>query len=218
MEKIIIGNATLYHADCLEVLPLLSGVDALVSDPPYGVPINTKFNLGTKGDRAADGKDFAPVHGNDAPFDPSPFLNFPTVILWGANHYAHRLPHNGRWLVWDKRCGVTPERTQADGEMAWVSEYGAARFFRHVWDGMIKDSEKGEARVHPTQKPVVLMKWCLQFAPKAQVILDPFMGSGTTGVAVVEEGRRFIGVEYSREYFDQACKRIEAAQQQGRLF
>lgn len=216
-EKVEIGNATLYCGDCYEILPHIQA-DALVSDPPYGVPIMTNFNLGKKGNRAAHGKEFAPVKGNDEPFDPTPFLNYPLVLMWGANHFAHRLPDNGRWLVWDKRCGVTPQRTQADGELAWVNEYGAARIFRHVWDGMIKDSEKGEEREHPTQKPVQLMKWCLQFAPEAKVIFDPFMGSGTTGVAAVEEGRTFIGIEYSSKYFAVAKRRIERAQQQGKLF
>jgi len=220
-EREEIGDAILYRGDCLEVMATLPDgcVDAVVTDPPYGVPINTNYNLGKKGNRAAHGKEFAPVIGNDKEFDPSPFLNFPFVLMWGANHYAHRLPHNGRWLIWDKRGNVQPQRTQADCELAWVSEYGAARVKYHIWDGMIKQSERGIQREHPTQKPIEVMAWSISFLPKkATTILDPFMGSGTTGVAAVQEGRKFIGIELERKYFDIACRRIEEAQRQQRLF
>lgn len=219
-EKVIIGNAELYCGDCMEVMPTLPKVDAVITDPPYGIPITTRYGMGPRGANGiqVDGKNFAPVIGNDKEFDPTPFVDYPFVLLWGANHFAHKLPHNGRWLIWDKRCGVIPQRTQADCEVAWVNKYGAARVFRHIWDGMVKDSEHGQSREHPTQKPVALMRWCLQFAEKSNVILDPFMGSGTTGVAVVEEQKKFIGIEFSREYFDIACRRIEQAQQQLKLF
>ena len=102
-EKVIIGNAELYCGDCIEVLPTLGKVDAVITDPPYGVPIMTNFNIGKKGNRAAHGKQFDAVIGNDKEFNPAPFLDYPSVLLWGANHFAHMLPHNGKWLIWDKR-------------------------------------------------------------------------------------------------------------------
>jgi site-specific DNA-methyltransferase (adenine-specific) len=218
-----IGSATLHLGDCYDIMPALrSDIDAAVMDPPYGIPIMTKLRHGS-GDkprgnaRKVYNNKFDEVAGNDREFDPEPFLGFPEVLIWGANHFAHKLPHNGRWLIWDKRCGIIPERNQADCEMAWVKSYGAARVFRHVWDGMVKDSDIGERREHPTQKPVALMRWCFRFV-KGKTVLDPFMGAGTTGVAAVLEGRVFVGIEREEKYFDAACRRIEQAQRQGDFF
>lgn len=221
-RKEVIGRATLYLGDCREILPTLGRRAAIVTDPPYGVPIMVKLRHGSGDKRRGSARKvynnkFAEVAGNDAEFDPSHLLAFSQAIVWGANHFAHRLPHNGRWLVWDKRCGVIPERNQADCELAWCSTYGAARMFRHVWDGMVRDSEIGIRRQHPTQKPEALMSWCLRFVDE-QTIIDPFLGSGTTGVAAVQAGRDFIGIESQPEYFAVACKRIEDAQRQADLF
>lgn len=183
---------------------------AVVSDPPYGIEIMTDMSFERK-TGTAQGKWFKEVHGNGNEFDPRPWLLGKEQILWGANHYARHLPHNGRWLVWDKRCQVAPPRNQADGEMAWCSEYGAARIFYHVWDGFLRDSEKGQERAHPTQKPVALMEWCLGFTD-CKTIFDPFMGAGSTGVAAVRAGRKFVGIEIEREYFDAACERLAKVQ------
>lgn len=204
------AGITIYNGDCLEILQQLGGVDLVLTDPPYGILINTNYALGARGvgKIKVNGKEFPKVHGNDEPFDPAPLFRFPHQILWGANHYAHRLPHNGRWLIWDKRCGVIPERTQADGEMAWCDQYGAARIFRHMWDGMVKDSEHGVPREHPTQKPLVLINWCLDFYPDAKTILDPFMGSGTTLRAAKDLGRKAIGIEIEEKYCEIAAKRL----------
>lgn len=227
-RKEVIGNCTLYLANCHDIIHHLPRTIACVADPPYGVPIMVDMDFERKGKvkkagRATEGKKFKEVIGNDEEFDPSPFIDgerdsngvfstggFKELILWGANHYAHRLPHNGRWLLWDKRCGVIPERNQADCEMAWCNEYGAARMFRHIWDGMVRDSERGEKRVHPTQKPVALMEWCMKFI-KADTVVDPFMGSGSTALACIRAGKNFIGIELDEEYFDAACARIRTA-------
>lgn len=215
-EPIIIGRATLYNADYRDVLPLFDRASAIVTDPPYGVPILTNTAMGKRGAVKKDGRAWKPVIGNDEPFDPTPFLEFSEALLWGANHFAHRLPHNGRWLIWDKRCGVIPQRTQADCELAWVKDYGAARMIRFLWDGICQDEKKGE-RFHPTEKPEGVMKWCLGFV-RGQTIVDPFMGSGSTGVAAVQQGRDFIGVELDPDYFETACHRLEQAQRQGDFF
>ena len=87
-----------------------------------------------------------------------------------------------------------------------------------MWAGFQRDSEVGERHLHPTQKPVELMLWCLEFFQHSNTILDPFMGSGTTGVACARLGRRFIGIEIEPKYFDIACKRIEQAYRQPDLF
>ena len=216
-RKEVIGNATLYHGDSREILPTLGKVDACITDPPYGIGYVHSGGK-TKGVAGPSRHAGIAIVGDDRPFDSSSFLGFENVILWGADHYAGTLPIAGRWLVWDKRCGVTPQRDQADCEIAWHSQKGVSRVFRHVWDGMIKDSEKGEQRVHPTQKPVAVMQWCVEQAGMPQTILDPFMGSGTTGVACMNLGRKFIGIEINERYFQIACERIAQAQKQGRLF
>ena len=215
MRKEVIGGATLYLGDCLEILPTLPKVDAVITDPPYGID----YSHGKGGGKLARSTQFDhhPIVGDDKPFDPSPWVLYETVVLFGANHFASRLPDSQFWLVWDKRDGVC-SNDQADVEMAWVKGKGQARIIRHLWNGMLKASERGLSRVHPTQKPVAVMEWAIKTANADGVILDPFMGSGTTGVACMNLGRKFIGIEIEEKYFNIACERIRAAQAQGRLF
>lgn len=220
-----IGLATLYLGDCREIAPTLERPAAVISDPPYGVSEATKratagrgFRLNPKASGAA--YDWAPVYGDTEPFDPAPWLSAaPGVVLWGANHYSDRVPGAPRWLVWDKRDGGTPD-DNADCEIAWTNVPGPARLFHHLWRGMLKASEREDTRQHPTQKPVALMRWCIEQAkvPPGGVILDPYMGSGSTGVAAVQMRHPFIGIEIEPRYFDIACRRIEEAQRQGDLF
>ena len=201
---------TIYNADCREILPGLPKVDLVLTDPPYGIPIMTDGSFYGGKNRAANGKAYLPVAGNDEQFNPSLlFAASFNQILWGANHYAPKLPHNGRWLVWDKRCQQQPTRTQSDCELAWCSDYGAARIFYHVWDGMIKDSERGIPRQHPTQKPVALMKWCISFYPATKTILDPFLGSGTTVRAAKDLLRKSIGIEIDEKYCEISARRCQ---------
>jgi site-specific DNA-methyltransferase (adenine-specific)/modification methylase len=220
MTKVVIGDATLYLGDCLDILPTLGKVDACISDPPYGIAFshggNDKGGIG-KGKYATKFAGEA-IHGDDKPFDPSPLLalKVPT-ILWGGNHFCSRLDDSPSWLVWDKRAASGHTNDFADCEIAWSNVKGVARVFRHHWDGMMRASERGE-RSHPTQKPVALMVWCIEKVPDAKVILDPFMGSASTGVAAIQLGRKFIGIEREPRYFDIACKRIEQAVAQGQLF
>jgi site-specific DNA-methyltransferase (adenine-specific) len=199
-------------------------VDAVISDPPYGISYSPAGGGG--GIRSKNGKRYEKTfHGNDLvigdnqPFDPAHLLNLaPIVVLWGGNHFASRLPDSPGWLLWDKRCG-TSQNDFADCEMAWSNVKAPARCINHLWNGMLKDSERGEKRVHPTQKPIEVMKWSIETrAPKAEVILDPYMGSGTTGVAAVMLGRSFIGMEISEEHFTIACRRVEQAYRQTDLF
>lgn len=208
----IIGDCRLILGDCLEVLPTLHGVDAVVSDPPYGVN-HKRGKAGNRGKGITKGS--RGIRNDAEPFDPSPLLGWP-ALLWGANHFAQRLPR-GRWLMWDKTLGAG-SGDFSQFEVAWFSRPGADRIIRHMWMGVQRDSEVGEPRLHDTQKPIAVMEWCLDFVPAARTILDPYMGSGTTGVACVRQGRSFVGIELEPEYFETACRRIRAAYAQPDMF
>ena len=192
----------------------------MITDPPYGV--------GERTDRGSKGRgflvpanDYAPIHGEDKQFDPSPWLEFPVCILWGANNFASRLPDSRGWLVWDKRPNCSSD-DNGDCELAFTSLDKVIRKHSQLWKGCIRQGEDnlsrrlGEPLPHPTTKPVELMRWCV--AMTTGDILDPFMGSGTTGVACMNLGRKFIGIEIERKYFDIARERIENAQRQARMF
>lgn len=211
----IIGDATLYLGDCLEILPTFPKVDAVVTDPPYGINVETDNTWRTEIDGGHRNK-FEPVIGDDRPFDPTPLLGFSQAILWGANHYASRLPESRGWLVWNKRDAGS-SGMHSDAELAWTNAIGAVRVRNQFWQGIFRPGEMKHGHVHPTQKPVGLMEWCLGFI-KSQLVIDPFMGSGTTGVACANLGRKFVGIELDPAYFSIACKRIEDAQRQQRLF
>ena len=198
-----IGRAVLVQADCRDVLPVLPKVDACVTDPPYGIGFD-----GGKVGRAEYEKLDWDSEAADVRFIIE--REWPAII-WGGNYFA--LPASAKWLVWDKRNDQT---TFADCELAWTNLDGAVRQFRWMWSGPYQ--QQREERWHPTQKPLALMKWCVAFIPKAEVIFDPFMGSGTTGVAAVQMGRDFIGIEREESYFEIACRRIDQAQRQGDLF
>ena len=210
VEKI--GNQTLILGDCLSIIPTLGRFDAVVTDSPYGIG----FSHGGGGGKLARSTrlDHMPIIGDEKPFDPAPLLALGIpAILWGGNHFADRLPASQSWLVWDKRC-ADYSNDQADCEMAWTNLGFPARMFRHVWNGMLRGSESKTPRVHPTQKPVALMEWCLGFLPDAKTILDPFMGSGTTLVACQRMGRHGTGIELDPDYFQIACKRVDEAAKQ----
>ncbi len=194
---------TIYHGDCREYN--CEGINVICTDPPYGI----SYNHGVGGGKLARSTvfDHHPVVGDDSPFDPSPWVQFGSVVLWGANHYASRLPDSSFWLVWDKRDGVC-SNDQADCELAWVKGKGNARIIRHLWNGMLKASERGEARVHPTQKPVSVMSWSITQGCGDGIILDPFMGSGTTLRAAKDLGRKAIGIEIEEKYCEIAAKRM----------
>ncbi len=225
-EVVTIGNATLFHADCMDVLPTLGRFDAVITDPPYGIGADEaaaaaakqrmEAQARPKGERTKAGRGWA--YYGETQWDqqrPAPEC-FDLIlkagkaqIIWGGNYFTDLLPPTMRWLVWDKG---QRDFSLADCEFAWCSEQKAARIFTYPRAAALQDG-----KVHPTQKPIALMKWCIDFFPKAEVILDPFMGSGTTGVACVQLGRTFTGIERERKYFDIACERISRAQAQGQL-
>jgi len=207
MEPVVIGNAKLYLGDCMEVLPTLPKVDAVITDPPYGIGQDGGAQR-TRGKKYTNGEKLG--WDNCRPekliFDSLEAAG-DVRIYWGGNYFADYLPATMGWLYWEKRMGGD----FADGELAWTSQHRALRQFSHF--------KKNKGDEHPTQKPVELMRWCIEICKNApQTILDPFMGSGTTGVAAIQLGRSFIGIEREPKYFDIACKRIEQAVAQGQLF
>jgi len=214
------SSVTLMLGDCRDLLPI--ECDAVVADPPYGISYSPGGGGG--GIRRKDGTRYAKrftgddlVLHDDEAYDPAPILAMgkPTC-LWGGNHFASRLPDSSGWLIWDKRRGTT-RNDFADCEIAWTNQKRVARVLPHLWNGMLKDSERGIPRVHPTQKPVAVMEWCMDELkiPQGAVVLDPYMGSGTTGVACIRTGRKFIGIEKDPTYFEIAKKRIAAELSQG---
>ena len=150
--------------------------------------------------------DHLPVEGDAGPFDPSPLIDRP-AILWGANHYASRLPDSKGWVFWDKATRNGLDLKQAEVEFAWTNCISRPRGFRHMWSGAYRDSERGE-RYHPTQKPVALMLWCIGLMPDG-VILDPYLGSGPTLRAAKDLGRRAIGIEIEEKYCEIAANRMQ---------
>lgn len=198
----IAEGVTLYLGDCREILPGIGKVDAVVTDPPYGIGINKSNRLSVS--RGHGGETW-----DDEPADMSWLLpmSVPSIV-WGGNYFD--LPPTRAPLVWDKN---NAGRDFADFEMAWTNLDMVAR--RIIYRPMNMDGGKE----HPTQKPIEVMRWCVGWLPaSAQTILDPFMGSGTTGVAAVKMGRKFIGIEINQKYFDIACKRILEAMRQPDMF
>lgn len=198
------GDIAIFHGDSREIVPSLD-FDSIVSDPPYGIGVvNERGSVGGR-NRARIGN-YAPIVGDDAPFNPAWLLALakPT-ILWGGNCFAGRLPSSRGWLVWDKREGSTPDDF-SDCELAWTNLDQPVRMFSHLWRGMVKKDRYELRGWHPAQKPLALMKWCLTFTEG--IILDPYLGSGTTLVAAKLENRRAIGVEIDERYCEIAAKRL----------
>lgn len=205
-----IGNATLYLGDCMDILPTLPKVDAVITDPPYGINKDGQVRTtgGNGGRKAHEFLGWDGERPSQQVFDA--LLNAGHVsVIWGGNYFADLLPPTMRWLVWDKGQRIN----QSDGELAWTSMQSALRICTMNRVELLTDGTE-----HPTQKPVRLMTWCIEQAGRPQSILDPFMGSGTTGVAAMRMGLSFIGIEREPKYFDIACRRIEEAQKQAALF
>jgi DNA modification methylase len=205
-----IGLATLYLGDCREIAPTLPRPAAVISDPPYGIGADNHAGPATSKWRQH------PKGSWDSDRPPADFLRWladaaERVALWGGNYFADCLPPSMGWLIWDK--GQT-DFSLADVEMAWTNRRQAAR--RLTLPRAVLVSEGG---AHPTQKPIAVMRFTIDKlrTPPGGVILDPYMGSGSTGVAAVQMRHPFIGIEIELRYFDIACRRIEEAQRQGDL-
>ena len=213
-KEVQIGDCRLLLGDCRDILPTLGKVDAVVTDPPYGIGIDGQKESINKNPK--HNRKFFEARGWDDATPPIEVFDAIRAtsdgqIIWGGNYFVDRglLPKKG-WLVWDKgQRGLT----MSDGELAYSSSDRPLRIYTLNRAALIKDGTE-----HPTQKPVALMAWCLSFLPDAQTILDPFMGSGTTGVACVKAGRTFVGIELHEPYFDAACERIRKAYAQPDMF
>ena len=207
IAPVTIGAAELWLGDCRDILPTLPRVDAVVTDPPYG--LGKLLSTGSSGAwsklQVKGGHDW----DQEIPENIDSVVAAGTdAIIWGGNYFG--LPPRRGWLLWDK---IVRQWTSGHAELAWTTLDQPVRAFNYAFGELAS-----EGKIHPTQKPLPLMKWCINFLPDARTILDPFMGSGTTGVAAVQMGRKFIGIEREERYFEIACRRIEQAQRQGDLF
>lgn len=212
-KEVQIGDCRLLLGDCRDILPTLGKVDAVVTDPPYGIGESNEKNM-SRGTLAAP-KDYGSYDWDKEPPAQEVIDLMRTIskhqIIFGGNYF--HLPPTSCWLVWDKQNG---DNDFADCELAWTNLKKAVRRVYWRWNGMIRKGD--DVREHPTQKPLGVMSWCLTHVPTARTILDPFMGSGTTGVACVKAGRTFIGIELDEGYFDLACDRIRKAYAQPDMF
>jgi DNA modification methylase len=200
-------GVTLYLGDCREILPTLGRFDAVVTDPPYGIGENDR-KVASRG-KLATPKDYGAFSWDAEPIDASTVQMVRDCsdwqIIFGGNYFE--LGPTSCWLIWDKQNG---DNDFADCELAWTNMRKAVRRIYWRWNGMIRKGS--DERVHPTQKPVGVMRWCLeQLPPDTRSVCDPFMGSGTTGVACVREGKSFVGIEREPQYFEASIKRIRGA-------
>ena len=201
-------SCTIYNADCRKVLPWLERFDLLLTDPPYGIDADNQKRILSRAN-IAPAKDYGASEWDSKPVDPL-LLNTAinaseTHIVWGGNYF--NVKPSSCWLVWDK------DNTGdfADCELAWTNMQRAVRKFKWRWNGMLQEhgGDRKEVRVHPTQKPLALMRWCLTLVPDAQTILDPFMGSGTILLAAKLEGRKAVGIEINKKYCKAAVNRLK---------
>lgn len=208
----VIGRCELLQGDSLEIMPHLERVDAVVTDPPYG--INWKPRVNHQDQRWVDEITFEPAAVAEMGYE---------ATIWGAEYLAPMLPPSKSWLTWVKRPLIgfdfsEDSRSYATTEIAW-STVGKSSFFPLVWDGGMRAGDSSNRTFcHPSQKPLELMEWCIRRHKGADTILDPFMGSGTTLVACAKLGRRGVGIELDAGYFDIAVKRVTEAYRQPDLF
>ena len=201
------AGITIFCGDCRDILPHLPKVDAVITDPPYGIfkPQDRGLMFGKQTiydkDKSASEWDVRP----DDELLRTLTALAPKWVIWGGNYFADVLGACKSPLIWNKETG---NNVYADGECAWSNVAGTMRILTHQWCGAFKDSERGMSAVHPTQKPEAVMRWCIKLSGTQGTILDPFMGSGTTLVAAKNLGRKAIGVEIEERYCEIAVKRL----------
>jgi len=208
-----IGDCRLILGDCLQVMPLLGVVDAVLTDPPYGIGESGAKSASRS--KLAEADLYAHKKWDERTLDEHVSMAVSMAdkaIIFGGNYYD--LPPTTCWLVWDKQNGTNDF---ADCELAWTNLNKAVRRINWLWNGMIRKGD--DVRRHPTQKPLGVIEWCINHLPEtSQTILDPFMGSGTTLVACAKLGRKGIGIELDPDYFQIACDRVQKAYDQPDLF
>ena len=192
-----VDGITIYHADCADILVAQSTVGLMLTDPPYGMNYESSDLWDNRG-----------VEGDDEPFDPTPLLEYERCVIFGAEHFAARLPVSKGWIVWEKRNGQDSTDSGLrvpDCELAWTNITGRHRVFSELWAGPMRR----EQFLHPTQKSVNVMRWIVeQFTEPDDLVFDPYMGSGPVARACADLGRRYIGVEIVEEYVDAAINRL----------
>lgn len=223
----------IHQGDCLEFMRQLPNkcVDLVLTDPPYGIKIGKMSFVKNSGIKVgkANRTDYT---GHNTEWDNSKpcadyFIEMFRIskyqIIFGGNYFTDYLPPTASWIVWDKKCDDRYTNDFGDGEMAWTSGKGPLRIYRYLWNGMMQDNmlEK-EKRYHPTQKPITLFRRIIRatldidsFTP---IIFDPFIGSGTTGLAAIKEKCLWFGCELNKQYSDIATERINMENNQGKLF
>lgn len=200
--------------ECIEILIKNKKIDMVYTDPPYGIDEETDRDFSSRS-RKCKGNKFNKIIGDSntstaiESYKICENLNIKVMIWWGANYYCHSLPEIGNWIVWDKRVEENQKDMNSDCELAWVkSNTNSVRIFRHLWKGMIKGSENGEKRIHPTQKPIELAVWCLKnYGKEAKNVLDLFGGSGSSLIACEKEKKNCFMMEMSSAYCDAIVKR-----------
>lgn len=216
-KKVQIGNCTLYLGDCVDVMIRLGRVDAIVTDPPYGINLAGGFSGAGGFSKPIERRQYKGDWDNATP-ELGLFNMMQNIskycIIWGGNYFTDKLPQGSFWLVWDKENTMP---TFSDCELAWTNlPKKSVKKINYRQNGCMS-REKG--RFHPTQKPVDVMRWCIEHLPKdVETILDPFMGSGTTLVACAKMGRKGVGIELDEDYFNIACKRVEEAYKSPDMF
>lgn len=199
-------NYKIFNSSCFDAKYL--NCDFLLSDPPYGCKNNCDYTRFTGG--LTKSKNYkAGIPADDKEFDPRPFLNYKKVALFGYQFFSNYLSV-GTILVWNKKRPEKLGKFLSDCELCWLNIGKGCYLFNYFWSGFDRQGERGKS-LHPSQKPVALIKWIIEKAkiPPKSLICDPFMGSGSIGVAALEMGHYFIGYEIVKEYFDIADKRLE---------
>ena len=213
-ETVTIGDCTLIRGDCMEVLPTLGKVDAVITDPPFGVGNFVQTTGSLRGRGSEMGK---AVEWNESAPPPEFFALLKSIskhrIIWGANFF-NCFEDRGGAIVWDKAQPM-PNFSKAD--IASCTHFQKTEIVRIPWTNFTV--ARAAQTDHPCERPVELYDWCIRYLPgRIESVMDPYLGSGSCGVASVLSGRKFIGIEREPKYFDIACKRIEQAYAQGQLF
>ena len=209
-QRLMCGDSTSID----EVEKLMDGheIDLVHTDPPYGIQEKgdrSKRGGLAKGNNLKDFDDSSTDAARDS-FALCASIGIDRQVWWGANYYAHALPETANWLVWDKRVEENQKDYNSDCELAWVkSKWSSVRIFRHLWKGMIKASEHGSKRVHPTQKPTALVEWVFNYYKDVSTVLDLFGGSGTTLIASEKQNKKCFMMEFDNYYCDVIIKRWE---------
>ena len=226
----------IHCADCLEFMKEIpdKSIDLVLTDPPYGINvIGGAKSFGSIGGAKSFGSIgganivranivraniYEPIKNDDRKIDFAEIFRVSkNQIIFGGNYFD--FPIKKGWIVWDKKCKNDWNDNFSDGELAWTSFDRPLKIFRHLYMGLMRQNKKEIKRVHPTQKPIELMRWIIKnYSNKNDLVLDCFLGSGTTAVACAELGRRYIGVEINEAYCEIARKRTKIVEQQCKLF